>query len=257
MHVKAAELFDLTGRVAVVTGASRGIGAAIARCLAVNGAEVILVSRKATACEQLAATIRANGGRARAYACHMGDLDAIDALYTWLGAEVGGLDILVNNAATNPLQGSVLQMDAAAFEKTVDVNLRGVWFMCSHAARMMAKSGGGSIINVASVAAERPMVGLGLYGATKAAVVNLTQAFARELAGSRIRVNALLPGLVNTQFAAALQTDPTVRAEALQSIPWGEIAEPEDMVGAALFLASDASRYMTGASLRVDGGLNS
>lgn len=255
--MKAADLFDLTGRVALVTGASRGIGEAIARCLAANGAEVIVVSRKLAACEQVAASIRANGGRARAYACHQGDLQAIDALFAWLAAEVGGLDILINNAGTNPLHGSVLQMDEPAFAKTVDVNLRGVWFLCSHAARMMTRSGGGSIVNIASVAAERPMVGLGLYGATKAAIVNLTQAFARELAPSRVRVNALLPGLVNTQFAAALQTEPAVRAQALAAIPIGYIAEPEDMVGAVLYLASDASRYTTGATLRVDGGLNS
>ena len=255
--MKAADLFDLTGRVALVTGASRGIGEAIARCLAANGAEVIVVSRKLDACEQVAASIRADGGRARAYACHQGDLAAIDGLFAWLGADVGGLDILVNNAATNPLYGSVLQMDAAAFAKTVDVNLRGTWFMCAHAARMMTRSGGGSIINVASVAAEQPMAGLGLYGATKAAVVNLTQAFAKELAPSRIRVNALLPGLVNTQFAAVLQTDADVRERALAAIPLGYIADPADMVGAALYLASDASRYTTGATLRVDGGLNS
>ena len=255
--MKAADLFDLTGRVALVTGASRGIGEAIARCLAANGAEVIVVSRKLDACEHVAASIRADGGRARAYACHQGDLAAVDALFAWLGADVGGLDILVNNAATNPLYGSVLQMDAPAFAKTVDVNLRGTWFMCTHAARMMTRSGGGSIINVASVAAERPMAGLGLYGATKAAVVNLTQAFAKELAPSRIRVNALLPGLVNTQFAAALQTDADVRERALAAIPLGYIADPADMVGAALYLASDASRYTTGATLRVDGGLNS
>jgi NAD(P)-dependent dehydrogenase (short-subunit alcohol dehydrogenase family) len=128
--------------------------------------------------------------------------------------------------------------------------------MSQRAARLMASLGGGSIINIASVTAERPMAGIGLYGATKAAVVNLTQAFARECAPQNIRVNAILPGLVNTKFAAALQSNPAVRARALATIPLGRIAEPEEMVGAALYFASDASRYATGSVLRVDGGMN-
>jgi len=164
--------------------------------------------------------------------------------------------VLVNNAGTNPSFGSVLALDAAAFAKTTEVNFRGTWFMSQHAARMMARTGSGSIINIASVTAERPMDGLGLYGATKAGIVGMTQAFARECAVSGVRVNAILPGLVNTKLAAALQSDAEVRARAIARIPLGRIAEPEDIVGAALYFASDASRYTTGALLRVDGGLN-
>ena len=254
--MKAAELFDLSGRVAVVTGASRGIGEAIARTLADNGARVIVSSRKLDGCEAVATSIRAAGGDARAHACHIGDLDQIGSLFGWLARDAGRLDVLVNNAATNPLHGSVLDADPAAFAKTVDVNFRGYWFMCQRAARLMAASGGGSIVNIASVTAERPMDGIGVYGATKAAVVNLTQAFARECAPLGVRVNAVLPGLVNTKMAAVLQTDAEVRARALSAIPLGRIAEPDDIVGAVLYFASRASSYTTGASLRVDGGIN-
>ena len=254
--MKAQDLFDLSGRVALVTGASRGIGAAIARTLAANGAEVILTSRRVESCEAVAASIRADGGRARARACHIGELDSITALYDWLRDDVGRLDVLVNNAATNPLFGSVLDTEPLAFAKTTDVNFRGYWFMCQYAARMMAAAGKGSIVNIASVTAERPMDGIGVYGATKAAVVNLTQAFARECGPMQVRVNAILPGLVNTKMAAVLQTDVEVRDKALQTIPLGRIADPEDIAGAVLYFASDASRYATGATLRVDGGIN-
>ena len=254
--MKAAQLFDLTGRIALVTGASRGIGEAIARTLADNGAEVIVSSRKLASCETIAASIRAAGGKARAHACHIGEVDSIATLFEWVGREVGRLDVLVNNAATNPTFGSVLDTDPAAFAKTSDVNFRGYWFMCQHAAPLMAASGGGSIVNIASVTAERPMDGIGVYGATKAAVVNLTQAFARECAAMGVRVNAVLPGLVNTKMAAVLQTDPDVRAEALRTIPLRRIAEPADIVGAVLYFASSASSYATGSMLRVDGGIN-
>jgi NAD(P)-dependent dehydrogenase (short-subunit alcohol dehydrogenase family) len=254
--MKAAELFDLSGRVAIVTGASRGIGEAIARTLADNGAEVIVTSRKLESCEAVAASIRAGGGKARAHACHIGEMDSIKALFEWLGREVGRLDILVNNAATNPSFGSVLDTDPAAFAKTADVNFRGYWFMCQYGARLMAAGGGGSIVNIASVTAERPMDGIGAYGATKAAVVNLTQCFARECASIGVRVNAVLPGLVNTKMAAVLQTEPEVRAEALKTIPLRRIAEPGEIVGAVLYFASGASSYATGSTLRVDGGIN-
>jgi NAD(P)-dependent dehydrogenase (short-subunit alcohol dehydrogenase family) len=254
--MKAAQLFDLTGRIAVVTGASRGIGASIARALGANGAEVIVTSRRQDSCEAVAAAIRAAGGRARAQACHIGELASIEAFFDWLGREVGRLDVLVNNAATNPQYGSVLDVTPAAFAKTSDVNFRGYWFMCQHGARLMAAGGGGSIVNIASIAAERPIDGIGVYGATKAAVVNLTQAFARECAAAKVRVNAVLPGIVNTKMAAVLQTEPEARAAALAEIPLGRIAEPEELVGAVLYFASDASSYATGATLRVDGGTN-
>jgi NAD(P)-dependent dehydrogenase (short-subunit alcohol dehydrogenase family) len=254
--VNVARWFNLKGRVALVTGGSRGIGAAIGAALAECGAAVAVTSRHPGGCEATLQRIRDAGGRASGHVCHIGDLAAIEGLFVEVMATYGRLDVLVNNAGTNPSFGSVLALDAAAFAKTTEVNFRGTWFMSQHAARMMARTGSGSIINIASVTAERPMDGLGLYGATKAGIVGMTQAFARECAVSGVRVNAILPGLVNTKLAAALQSDAEVRARAIARIPLGRIAEPEDIVGAALYFASDASRYTTGALLRVDGGLN-
>lgn len=252
--MKAQQLFDLTGRVALVTGASRGIGEAIAHTLAANGAEVIVSSRKLEGCEAVAARIRAEGGRAVARACHIGELDQIEATWAWLDAEYGGrIDVLVNNAATNPLHGSVLDAEPAAFQKTSDVNFRGYWFMTQRAAQRMRTRGRGSVVSIASVAGEQPIRGIGAYSATKAAVINLTRAFAKECAGYGVRVNAVLPGLVNTKMAAVLQND-AVRDEVLRTIPLGRIAEPQDIAGAVLYFASDASSYATGATLRVDGG---
>jgi NAD(P)-dependent dehydrogenase (short-subunit alcohol dehydrogenase family) len=248
--------FDLSGRVALVTGGSRGIGAAIGQALATCGATVVLTSRRAGGCDETVEVIREAGGQAEGQRCHIGELADIDDLFRWLKDAHGRLDILVNNAGTNPSFGSVLALEAAAFAKTTDVNFRGTWFMSQQAAGMMRRDGAGSIINIASVTAERPMDGLGLYGATKAGIVGMTQAFARECAPFGVRVNAILPGIVNTKLAAALQTAPEIRRRAIARIPLGRIAEPEDIVGAALYFASDASRYTTGAMLRVDGGLN-
>ena len=253
--MQASQLFDLTGRIAIVTGASRGIGEAIARTLAANGAHVVVSSRRLEGCETVAASIREQGGLATALACNISDLSAIDALFQTVDERFGGLDILINNAGTNTLFGHVTDTDPAAFQKVVDVNFRGYWFMCQAGVAAMRSRGGGAIVNIASVTAERPMDKIGVYGATKAAVVNLTQAFARECADLNIRVNVILPGLVNTRFAAVLQTEGPVREAALAQIPLRRIGEPMDMAGAALFLASDASSYMTGASLRIDGGM--
>ncbi len=248
-------MFDLSGRIAVVTGASRGIGESIARTLAANGAHVIVSSRRLDSCEGVAQSIRDGGGMATAMACHVGDLGSIDAFWAELDARFGRVDVLVNNAGTNTIFGSVTDTDPVAFQKVVDVNFRGYWFMCQAGALRMKNHGGGSIVNIASVTAENPIDKIGVYSATKAAVVNLTQAFARECAEHGVRCNAILPGIVNTKFAAALQTEGPVREAVLAQIPLRRIGEPEDMAGAALFLASNASRFMTGAKIRIDGGM--
>lgn len=253
--MKASELFDLAGRVAVVTGASRGIGESIARTLAENGAHVVVSSRRLAACEQVAASIRESGGQATAIACHVGDLASIAAFWAEFDARFSRLDALVNNAGTNPMFGPVTETDPAAFQKTLDVNFRGYWYMSQYAVERLRRQSRGCILNIASVTAERPMDGIGVYGATKAAVVNLTQAFARECASFGIRVNAILPGLINTKFAAVLQTEGPVRDAALAQIPLRRIGEPEDIAGAALYLVSDAAAYVTGATLRIDGGM--
>jgi NAD(P)-dependent dehydrogenase (short-subunit alcohol dehydrogenase family) len=246
--------FDLSGKIALVTGASRGIGEGIARLLAAQGAHVIVSSRKQDACEAVAASIREAGGKAEAYACHIGEMAQIDKLFADLEAKHGRLDILVNNAATNPHFGHITETDVGAFQKTVDVNIRGYFFMSSAGARLMAKNGGGSIVNVASVNGVTPGAQQGIYSITKAAVISMTKAFARECAPQKVRVNALLPGATDTKFASALFHNPVILEQALTRIPMHRVAEPSEMAGAVLYLASDAASYTTGAALNVDGG---
>jgi NAD(P)-dependent dehydrogenase (short-subunit alcohol dehydrogenase family) len=246
--------FDLSGHVAVVTGASRGIGEAIAHGLAQYGAEVIVSSRKLEGCEAVAAQIVAAGGKARAIACHIGDMAALESLFARVQADHGRLDVLVNNAATNPYYGHVLDTDLGAFQKTVDVNIRGYFFASVLAGRIMRVQGKGSIINVASVNAVRPGPQQGIYSITKGAVLNMTKAFARECGPHGIRCNALLPGLIRTKFAGALLADEEQVRHYLGTHPLGRVGEPQDLAGAAVFLASDASSYMTGELMVVDGG---
>ena len=250
----ATDEFDLSGRVALVTGGSRGIGRAIALALAKHGATVAVASRKIADCETVASAIRDAGGRASAHACHVGDPAAIDATLAEVDGLHGRIDILVNNAATNPHFGPALEMDLAAWQKTVDVNLRGYFWTSVGAARRMQREGKGAIVNVASVNAFRPMEGQVCYSLTKAAIVNMTQGLAREWARLGIRVNALAPGVVETRFAAAMHQDPGRRALLERLVPMGRIAQPEEMAGAVVYLVSDAASYTTGACLAADGG---
>ena len=246
--------FDLTGKVALVTGSSRGIGEAVARLLAAQGAHVIISSRKAEPCEAVAASIRAAGGKASVLACHIGEMEQIGAVFAGIREQFGRLDILVNNAATNPQFCNVLDTDLGAFQKTVDVNIRGYFFMSVEAGKLMRDNGGGSIINVASINGVSPGVFQGIYSITKAAVINMTKVFAKECAQFGIRCNALLPGLTDTKFASALVKNDAILNTALQQIPLKRVAAPSEMAGAVLYLASDASSYTTGVSLNVDGG---
>lgn len=247
-------LFNLDNKVALVTGASRGIGAAIAKLLAANGAHVIVSSRKLEDCQLVADEIVQAGGKAEALACHIGEMEQIDACFAAIEAKHGRLDILVNNAATNPYFGHILDTDLNAFQKTVDVNVRGYFFMSSAGGKLMKKSGGGSIINVASVNGVIPGEMQGIYSITKSAVIAMTKAFAKECAPLNIRVNALLPGLTDTKFASALTQNDAIMKMALMHIPMKRAAMPEEMAGTVLYLASQASSYTTGAAINVDGG---
>lgn len=248
------ELFNLKGKIALVSGASRGIGEGISRLLAGQGAHVILVSRKTEACEEVAASIRESGGSAEAMGCHIGEMDQIEALFAAVQQKHGRLDILVNNAATNPYFGPIQDTDLGAYTKTVDVNIRGYFFMSARAVKLMEKGGGGAIVNVASVNGKLPGWGQGIYSITKAAVISMTQSFAKEVAPLGIRVNALLPGPTDTKLASALMKNDGILKELLKHVPMNRVAQPDEMAGAVLYLVSPASSYTTGICLTVDGG---
>lgn len=247
-------LFDLSGKTALVSGASRGIGEAIARLLAAHGARVVCTSRRREGCEAVAEAIRAAGGQASALAMHVGDTAAIEAAFAALDAEGMAPDILVNNAAANPYFGPMLDQDLASFEKTVEVNLRGYFWSSVQAARRMRARGGGCIVNIASVNARRSAPGQGVYSMTKAGIVNLTEGFAKELAGDGIRVNAVLPGLTDTKFASALTSNPKILGMMMQLTPLNRVAQPAEIAPAVLFLCSPASSYVTGSVITADGG---
>jgi NAD(P)-dependent dehydrogenase (short-subunit alcohol dehydrogenase family) len=247
-------LFDLTGKIAVVTGASRGIGEAVALQLAASGAHVIVSSRKPDGCMAVAQKIKDAGGKADVFPCHIGEVEQIDQLFQFVEKTFGRLDILVNNAATNPHFGPIVDTDIGAFQKTVDVNIRGYFFMSAQGAKLMAKNGGGAIVNVASVNGVIPGLFQGIYSITKAAVISMTKAFAKECAGMNVRVNALLPGLTDTKFASALTKNDDIRDKVLEHVPMGRMAQPNEMAGAVHYLVSPAATYTTGAILAVDGG---
>ncbi|BCZ81595.1 short-chain dehydrogenase [Paraburkholderia terrae] len=251
----STNLFDLTDRIALVTGASRGIGEAIARLLAQQGAHVIVSSRKLEECEHVAADIRAAGGSAEAFACHVGRMEDIAATFAHIREKHGRLDILVNNAAANPYFGHILDTDLAAYNKTVEVNVRGYFFMSVEAGKLMKERGRGAIVNTASVNALHPGDMQGIYSITKAAVVNMTKAFAKECGPLGIRVNALLPGLTRTKFAGALFENKDIYDQWVNSIPLRRHGEPSEMAGTVLYLVSDAASYTNGECIVVDGGL--
>jgi NAD(P)-dependent dehydrogenase (short-subunit alcohol dehydrogenase family) len=247
--------FNLDGKVAIVTGSSRGIGEAIARGFAENGATVVLASRKQEVLDGVAESINSDGkGKAIAIACHTGKPDQIAALFERVESECGGIDILVNNSATNPYFGAAVDCPEWAFDKTFEVNVKGYFMMSQHAGKAMAAKGGGSIINVASIAAISPGPFQVVYSMTKAAVVNMTQGFAKELGPQGVRVNAIAPGVVETKFAAALVENPEIIEAYNAATPLRRHAQPNEMVGAALYLASEASSYTTGTTLVLDGG---
>jgi NAD(P)-dependent dehydrogenase (short-subunit alcohol dehydrogenase family) len=248
--------FDLSGRVAVVTGASRGIGRAIAIGFAQRGAAVVVASRTVETCEHVAREITDGGGRAVAVACDVSDLDAHAALLDTTVSTFGGLDVLVNNAgALRP--HLTVKVTPAELRDLLAVNLEGPLFLTVAARPLLAQSGHGSVINIGALGATQPMEGIGAYCAVKAAMANWSTTMAREWAAFGIRVNVLVPGSVATDMI--LPVDPERRTEFVRELAaqnvFGRLGEPEDLVGAAVFLASDASSYMTGRSLYVDGGL--
>ena len=253
MNAKQLGRIDLSGKVAVINGASRGIGEAIARGLADCGAQVVLSSRSQESVQEVADSIVADGGQAVAKACHAGELADIERIFDEVGTELGRLDILVNNAATNPYYGPAAELPPEAFDKTVDVNLKGPYYLMSGAVPLMIASGGGSIVNTASIAALVSMPGQAVYAMTKAGLVSLTKSFAREYGPAGIRVNAILPGVVETRLASALVEDPKVQ-KWISRLPVPRVGQPDDMVAGVLYLVSDHAAYTTGTTLVMDGG---
>jgi len=245
--------FDLSGRVAVVTGGSRGLGEAIVRAFAAHGADVVIASRKGEACAVLAAEIRGQTGRrALGVACHVGRWADCDALADAAYAEFGRVDVLVNNAGMSPLYPSIDEVSEELFDKVVSVNLKGPFRLAAVIGTRMMNGDGGSIINVSSIAAVQPSPGELPYAAAKAGLNNLTVGLARALA-PKVRVNCIMPGPFLTDISKAWDLEAFART-AERYIPLGRGGQPEEVVGAALYLASDASSYTTGAVIKIDGG---
>jgi len=252
--VPASSRLDLSGRVALVTGASRGIGSATAEALAEHGAQVVISSRKQADLDTEAERINAlYAEHVTAIAAHAGRPADLERLVQGVMERFSRIDIVINNAATNPYMGPVLGADLAAWDKTFEVNVRGMFILTKLVYEASMESRGGSIVNIASTGGLRPGIGLGVYNITKAAVIFMTRQLAREL-GGKVRVNAVAPGLIKTRFAEVLWNTPSILDRVLAANPTGRIGVPEEVASAVLFLASDAASYVNGEVLVVDGG---
>lgn len=246
------QIFDLSGKVALITGGSRGLGFEMAKAFSAAGAKVVIASRKMEQCEQAAEKITAAGGTALAVACHVGHWGQVEALMDTVYEQFGQLDILVNNAGMSPRYDSVDEVTEALFDKVIDVNLKGPFRLCALAGKKMAAAGGGSIINVSSTAAVTPSPSAEPYGAAKAGLNALTRSFAYAF-GPTVRVNGIMPGPFLTDISKAWDLDKFAEL-ADELIPLKRGGQPEEIVGAALYLASDAASYSTGSIITVDGG---
>ncbi len=247
-------LFQLDGKVALITGASKGIGEAIARGLAEFGAKVVVSSRKQEAVDAVAEAFRADGLEATGIAANMGNIEEAHALVDKTVAAYGGLDIIINNAAANPVFGPIQQTEERAFDKIIDVNLKGPFELCKKAYPILKERGGGSIINISSIGGLTPEPGIGIYSVSKAGINNLTMAMAQDWGADNIRVNAICPGLIKTKFSEALWNNEAILKRFLQHIPLKRAGTADDIAGLAVYLASDAAAYCTGGVYMIDGG---
>lgn len=246
---------SLEGKVALVTGGSRGLGRAMILGLARAGADVVIASRKLDSCEAVAAEVRSLGRRALPFAAHAGSMESLDALLAATYAEYGKLDILINNAGTNPVTAGLSDLTPELFQKVFEVNTKGPWYLASRAAPRMAKHGGGSIINVLSVAALKPPAYQGFYAASKAALHALTKVMAAEWAPHRIRVNSLAPGSFHSDmFDNSAKVLPGFIEGSIAATLQRRIAETDEIVGSVIYLASGMSSFTTGTTLVADGG---
>ena len=245
--------FSLNGKVALVTGGSRGIGLATALEFARAGADIAIAGRKLADLEAAAGEIRGLGRKCLPVAAHMGKMESVNDLVSKVEGEFGKIDVLVNNAGTNPTMAPALEVEEHAWDAIMNVNLKGLFFLSQAVARIMKEHGGGCIINVTSAGGIRPHI-LPLYSISKAAVIMATKVMALEWAQYGIRVNAVAPGLVKTKFSEALWSNEQTLEYLLRRVPMKRFAEPEEIAGAMLYLASDAARFVTGTTLSVDGG---
>jgi NAD(P)-dependent dehydrogenase (short-subunit alcohol dehydrogenase family) len=244
---------QLEGKVAIITGASRGIGEAIARVFASSGARVVLAARKAEALEKVAISI---GEAAHPVTAHTGKEEDCKRLVSEAVKRFGAVDVLVNNAAANPYFGPLIDAEMGAWDKTFEVNTKGYFWMSREVARhLRGREAPGAIVNVASVTGLEAAPMQGIYGMTKAAVISMTKTFAYELASSRIRVNAVAPGLVETRFSSAIVQNEAIVSEVVRKTPLGRYATPDEIAGGVLYLASDSARFVTGHTLVIDGGM--
>lgn len=246
--------FDLNGKVAIITGSSKGIGEAIARGLAEHGAKVVISSRKQDAVDEVATQFKTDGLEAVGIACHIGKPEQREALVEKTIAHYGGIDILINNAAINPYFGPLEASDDGVFDKIMDVNVKAPWSLSNLVLPSMKSRGGGSIVNIASVEGIHPGFGLGLYSVSKAALIMLTKNQAKEWGKDGVRSNVLCPGLIKTKFSAALWQNEKLLSKLENSIPSGRMGTPEEMAGIAVLLSSEAGAYMTGGVYAADGG---
>lgn len=246
--------FNLEGKVAVVTGSSKGIGKSIAQGLAEHGAKVVISSRNQDAVDEVAAEFKAAGLEAIGIACHIGKADQRANLVQKTIEHYGGIDILVNNAAINPIYGPIEDADEEVFDKIMDVNVKAPWMLSNLTLRSMQERGGGSIINIASVEALHPGAGLGLYSTSKAALLMLTKNQAKEWGQYGIRANVLCPGLIKTKFSAALWQNEKLLNKIEKTLPTSRMGMPDEMAGMVCLLASEAGAYMTGSVYNADGG---
>ncbi|HWK66707.1 MAG TPA: SDR family oxidoreductase [Rhizobiaceae bacterium] len=247
-------MFDVRGKVALITGGSRGIGRATALQLAASGAKVVVSSRKQAACDEVVRQIETAGGEAIAIACHVGDRAGLEQMVAAVEEKWGGVDILVCNAATNPVYGSITKLSDEAFAKIMTVNVQSTIWLCNLVLPRMAERGGGTVIMMSSIAALRGTATIGTYGMSKAAEAALARNLAVEWGAQKIRVNAIAPGVVDTDFARELVNDPVRRAQMESRTPLRRFGKPEDIAGIVHFLACPASAYITGQVIVADGG---
>lgn len=246
--------FSFKNKVALITGASRGIGRAIALKMAQFGADVAIASRKISDLEMVAAEINKAGGKCLPFAAHIGRLDEINGLVQNIVKEFGKIDILINNAGTSPTMAPAIEIDERAWDAIMNLNLKGLFFLSQAVARIMREKGGGKIINISSTAGFTPDI-LPVYSISKAGVIMATKVMAKEWAIYNIRVNAIAPGITKTRFSEAIVNNKDILNIAMSRTPLGRPAEPEEMVGAVMYLASDESSYVTGQTLVIDGGM--